>query len=149
MVRIKSQYCLGIPQYDQCSSNSMCACFHEVNANGTALCLNRFVTCSQLVACDSSNNYCFKPNHQCLHHPQCNNRPVCYPVPSFNKQLCPIMTSKNAITMTYVQKKRLKLDLTKLKMNPLFVKVILPLNCDFYDISVFEFLYLIFRLYFL
>ncbi|CAF4397466.1 unnamed protein product, partial [Rotaria sp. Silwood2] len=91
-VRVKSQYCVGVPQYDQCSSNSMCACFYEVGANGTALCVNRFVTCSELVACYSSNNLCFKPNHRCLHHPRCNNHPVCYPVPSFNKQLCPIMT---------------------------------------------------------
>jgi hypothetical protein len=31
-----------------------------------------------------------------VHHPLCHNFPVCYPVPSYNRQLCPPITSKRA-----------------------------------------------------
>ncbi|CAF1508231.1 unnamed protein product, partial [Rotaria sordida] len=70
-VRVKSQFCNGIAQYNQCSLNSACACFHIA------------------VACKSPDNLCDEPNQRCIHHPLCHNRPVCYPVPRFNEQLCP------------------------------------------------------------
>ncbi|CAF1302892.1 unnamed protein product [Rotaria sordida] len=88
-VRVKSQFCPGINQYDRCSLNSACACFHIAGAIDVGICSDEFVDCSELVACESSNNLCREPNHRCVHHPQCHNRPVCYPVPSFNRQLCP------------------------------------------------------------
>ncbi|CAF0791768.1 unnamed protein product [Rotaria sordida] len=88
-VRVKSQYCPEIAQYDRCSLNSACACFHIAGAINVGICSDEFVDCSELVACESSNNLCREPNHRCVHHPRCHNLPVCYPVPSFNRQLCP------------------------------------------------------------
>ncbi|CAF1355131.1 unnamed protein product, partial [Rotaria sordida] len=43
------------------------------------------------------NNLRFKP-HRCVHHPQCHNLPVCYPVPSYNRQLCPPIAVVNTTT---------------------------------------------------
>ncbi|CAF1007316.1 unnamed protein product, partial [Rotaria sordida] len=34
----------------------------------------------------------------CVHHPRCRTLPVCYPVPSFNPQLCPPIPIKNTTT---------------------------------------------------
>ncbi|CAF1512577.1 unnamed protein product, partial [Rotaria sordida] len=36
----------------------------------------------------------------CVHHPRCHNFSVCYPVPSFNEQLCPPMATTNTSTTT-------------------------------------------------
>ncbi|CAF0986918.1 unnamed protein product, partial [Rotaria sordida] len=37
---------------------------------------------------------------RCVHHPRCHNLPVCYPVPSFNRQLCPPRATMNTSTTT-------------------------------------------------
>ncbi|CAF1314240.1 unnamed protein product [Rotaria sordida] len=98
LVRVKSQFCRGIAQYDRCSLNSACACFHIPGAIDVGICTDEFVDCSELVACKSSNNHCFEPNHECVHHPRCHNLPVCYPVPSFNQQFCPPIAMANTTT---------------------------------------------------
>ncbi|CAF5127384.1 unnamed protein product, partial [Rotaria magnacalcarata] len=49
----------------------------------------------ELVACDGPNNICLQPNHRCVHHPRCHSAPVCYPIPSFNQQLCPPLSSNS------------------------------------------------------
>ncbi|CAF1004503.1 unnamed protein product, partial [Rotaria sordida] len=100
LVRVKSQFCTGITQYDRCSLNSACACFHIAGAIDVGICSDEFVDCSELVACESSNNLCREPNHRCVHHPRCHNLPVCYPVPSFNRQLCPPRATMNTSTTT-------------------------------------------------
>ncbi|CAF1290930.1 unnamed protein product, partial [Rotaria sordida] len=101
-VRVKSQFCHGISQYNRCSPNSACACFQIAGAIDVGICTDEFVICSELVACESSNNLCREPNHRCIHHPRCHNLPVCYPVPSFNRQLCPPIATTNPTTGTTI-----------------------------------------------
>ncbi|CAF4397569.1 unnamed protein product, partial [Rotaria sp. Silwood2] len=79
-------------QYDRCSSNNACACFHEAGAIETGICLDRFLDCAELVPCERPNNVCKAPGHRCVHHPLCHELPVCYPVPDFNRYLCPSIT---------------------------------------------------------
>ncbi|CAF1285420.1 unnamed protein product [Rotaria sordida] len=47
------------------------------------------------------NNFPFKP-YRCIHHPRCHNLPVCYPVPSFNRQLCPLIATMNTTTASTI-----------------------------------------------
>ncbi|CAF4609818.1 unnamed protein product [Rotaria sp. Silwood1] len=89
LVRVKSQFCHGISQYDRCSPNSACACFYIAGAIDIGICSDEFVDCSELVTCEQPDNLCHEPKHRCVHHPRCRNLPVCYPVSSFNRQLCP------------------------------------------------------------
>ncbi|CAF5019074.1 unnamed protein product, partial [Rotaria sp. Silwood1] len=84
---IKSQICHGVSQYGQCSTNGACGCFHMAGAVDTGICTFQLVDCSELRPC--TNNRCDEPDHICVHHPQCHQLPVCYPVPSYNKKLCP------------------------------------------------------------
>ncbi|CAF4380083.1 unnamed protein product, partial [Rotaria sp. Silwood2] len=102
LVRVKSQYCRGISQYDRCSPNSGCACFYIAGAIDIGICSDQFVDCSELVPCEHSSNLCREPGHTCVHHPQCHNLPVCYPVPSFNQQLCPPIQMINTTTTTTI-----------------------------------------------
>ncbi|CAM2713958.1 unnamed protein product [Rotaria socialis] len=94
-VRVKSQQCDGMSQYDRCSRNSACACFHLPGASNSGICTDRYaVTCSELTPCHHSTNNCSQSDHICLHHPQCRDIPVCYPIPNYNKQFCsPIATT--------------------------------------------------------
>ncbi|CAF1400103.1 unnamed protein product [Rotaria sordida] len=46
------------------------------------------------------DNSCYNPEHRCVHHPRCQNKPVCYPVPSFNQYLCPPKATNATITTT-------------------------------------------------
>ncbi|CAF1483211.1 unnamed protein product, partial [Rotaria sordida] len=78
VVRVKSQFCHGISQYDRCSPNSACTCFYIAGALGVGIC-----------------------GDECVHHPRCHNLPVCYPIPSFNQKLCPPITTTNT-TMTTI-----------------------------------------------
>ncbi|CAF1084424.1 unnamed protein product [Rotaria sordida] len=39
---------------------------------------------------------------RCVHHPRCHNLPVCYPVPSFNRQLCPLIATMNSTTTSTI-----------------------------------------------
>ena len=105
LVRVKSQFCPGIAQYDRCSLNSACACFHIAGAIDVGICTDEFIDCSELVPCERSNNLCHEPNHRCVHHPRYNNLPVCYSVPSFNRQLCPPITSKKTNSDLQIQVK--------------------------------------------
>ncbi|CAF3994779.1 unnamed protein product, partial [Rotaria sp. Silwood1] len=92
LVRVNSQLCHGVPQYDQCSTNSACGCFHMAGAIETGICVFDLMDCSELVPCDRTNNRCYEPEHRCVHHPQCHTLPVCYPVPRYNKKVCPPIT---------------------------------------------------------
>ncbi|CAF1504263.1 unnamed protein product, partial [Rotaria sordida] len=62
------------------------------------ICADEFADCSELVPCERSNNLCHEPNHRCVHHSRCNNLPVCYSIPSFNRQLCPPIATTNTTT---------------------------------------------------
>ncbi|CAF1098033.1 unnamed protein product [Adineta steineri] len=95
------------PQYGECSTNSACGCFHVIGAsNDTGICGFRWLACSHLVLCNSSDYSCTQPNTTCVQHPQCNNLPVCYPVAMTDQSICPPMKNKihlkweqNAITV--------------------------------------------------
>ncbi|CAF1578399.1 unnamed protein product [Rotaria sordida] len=39
---------------------------------------------------------------RCVHHPRCHSLPVCYPVPSFNQQLCPPIATINGTTTSKI-----------------------------------------------
>ncbi|CAF3476212.1 unnamed protein product [Rotaria socialis] len=94
IVQVNSQLCDGMSQCDRCSRNSACACFHLPGASNTGICTDRYaVTCSELVPCNPTTNHCSQSDHTCVHHPQCRDIPVCYPVPDYNKQFCQPMSS--------------------------------------------------------
>ncbi|CAF0815057.1 unnamed protein product [Adineta steineri] len=106
-VQIKSQICEKKPQYSECSTNSACGCFCVIGAhNDAGICGFRWLACSRLVLCNSSNNLCSQPNTTCVQHPECNDLPVCYPVTMTDQSICPPMKNKtnlewkqNGITM--------------------------------------------------
>ncbi|CAF0928731.1 unnamed protein product [Adineta steineri] len=95
-VQINSQICKKTPQYGECSTNSACGCFHVIGANNdTGICGFRWLACSHLLLCNSSDNPCSQPNTTCVQHPQCNHLPVCYPVTMTDQSICPPMKNKN------------------------------------------------------
>ncbi|CAF0722125.1 unnamed protein product [Adineta steineri] len=51
-------------------------------------------TCSRLLRCNSSDNSCLQPNTICVHHPQCDDFPLCYPVTMIDQKMCPPMENK-------------------------------------------------------
>ncbi|CAF4210638.1 unnamed protein product, partial [Adineta steineri] len=95
------------PQYGECSTNSACGYFHITGANNDiGICGFRWLACSRLVLCNSSDNSCSQHNTTCVQHPQCNDLPVCYPVTMTDQSICPPMKDKtnlewkqNAITV--------------------------------------------------
>ncbi|CAF3742410.1 unnamed protein product [Rotaria socialis] len=98
LVQVKSQICHGVAQYAKCSPNTGCGCLHIPGAINVGICSYEFlVECSELVKCDH-NNLCYEPDHRCFHHPRCQSSPVCYPVPTYNRQLCPPITMTNITT---------------------------------------------------
>ncbi|CAF1267063.1 unnamed protein product [Rotaria magnacalcarata] len=100
LVRVKSQICYGIAQYDKCSPNTGCSCLHIPGAINVGFCSYEFLAdCSELVKCDH-NSICYEPDHRCVYHPRCQSAPVCYPVPTYNRQLCPPITMTNVTTTT-------------------------------------------------
>ncbi|CAM4907242.1 unnamed protein product [Rotaria socialis] len=100
IIQVKSQICNGMAQYDRCSANAGCACLHIAGAINVGICSYlSLARCAELVNCDH-NNVCYEPEHTCVHHPQCQSAPVCFPVPIFNRQLCPLLTMTNATTTT-------------------------------------------------
>ncbi|CAF3523245.1 unnamed protein product [Adineta steineri] len=102
MLRIKSQICEKTAQYGECSTNSACGCFHVIGANNnTGIYGFRWLACSHLVLCKSSDNSCSQSDTICVRHPQCNNLPVCYPVTMTDQSICPPM--KNKINLKWKQ----------------------------------------------
>ncbi|CAF4140264.1 unnamed protein product, partial [Rotaria magnacalcarata] len=95
IVRVHSQSCDGISQYDRYSQNPVCACFHLPGVSNTDIYTDRYaVTCSELTSCNHSTNHCSQPDHKCVQHPKCRDIPVCYPMPNYNQQFCtPIPTT--------------------------------------------------------
>ncbi|CAF4252375.1 unnamed protein product, partial [Rotaria magnacalcarata] len=79
-------------QYERCSTNAGCACLHIADSISVGICsyLSSITVCSQLVKCDTYNR-CYAPNHECTYHPKCQSTPLCFPVSSFNRALCPLI----------------------------------------------------------
>ncbi|CAM4781959.1 unnamed protein product [Rotaria magnacalcarata] len=90
IVRAKYQSCDGLIEYAPCSTHSACACFRIIASPNSSICVDQFLlSCSELVQCEGSNNTCSESEHLCVNHSRCPDFYVCYPVPSFNEQLCP------------------------------------------------------------
>ncbi|CAF1333556.1 unnamed protein product [Adineta steineri] len=88
-IQVQSQTCNGISQYEQCSTNSACACFSMTDANDTGICALLSMDCASLLPCDFSNNTCHQSNTMCVRHPRCHDHPVCYPKSMTDKEICP------------------------------------------------------------
>ncbi|CAF4351507.1 unnamed protein product, partial [Adineta steineri] len=89
--QVKSQLCRKTPQYGSCSTNSACGCFHMVGTNDDAgVCGFLWPTCYRLVPCNSSGKPC-QSNTICVRHPECDDRPLCYPVEMIDQTMCPPM----------------------------------------------------------
>ncbi|CAF4025886.1 unnamed protein product [Adineta steineri] len=94
-VQIKSQLCEKTAQYGECSTNIACGCFHMIGtSDNTGVYGFLWPTCSRLVPCNSSDNSCRQSNTICVQHPQCNDLPLCYPVPMIDQTICPPMINK-------------------------------------------------------
>ena len=89
-----SQDCHGKSQYEPCSTSGVCGCFHRVGNSDSSICGFLWLTCSELVSCEHSNNICYQPDHICVRHPRCFDHPVCYPLSKANQQICPSIASK-------------------------------------------------------
>ncbi|CAF0934945.1 unnamed protein product [Adineta steineri] len=63
----------------------------------TGVCGFLWPTCSRLVRCHSSDNSCRQPNTICVHHPQCDDFPICYPVTMIDYKMCPPMKNKSIL----------------------------------------------------
>ncbi|CAF0718848.1 unnamed protein product [Adineta steineri] len=101
-VQINSEICEKTPQYGECSTNSACGCFHMVGADDNAgVCGFLWPTCSRLLRCNSSDNSCLQPNTICVHHPQCDDFPICYPTAMIGQNMCP--PTKNKINLKWKQ----------------------------------------------
>ncbi|CAF1353463.1 unnamed protein product [Adineta steineri] len=99
-VQIKSQICEKTSQYGECSTNSACGCFHMLGANdNTGVCGFLWPTCSRLVTCNSSDNSCLQSSTICVHHPQCDDRPLCYPTAMIHENKINLKWTQNAITV--------------------------------------------------
>jgi hypothetical protein len=90
-VNVKSQTCQGTYQYAQCSSNSACGCLSLPFADNIGICALLGVSCSRLSPCQSDDS-CEKTDHICVRHPQCDSRPLCYPLTMTDQRLCPSTT---------------------------------------------------------
>ncbi len=100
---MKSQKCYGTSQYDRCSMNSACGCFHLPGANNTGICAFLWETCSELVSCINSNKACYEPDHICVHHPRCFLHPVCYPMSRIDRLFCPPIASRRINSHLWIQ----------------------------------------------
>ncbi|CAF1373451.1 unnamed protein product, partial [Rotaria sordida] len=100
IVRVHSQVCLTMSQYDRCSLNPACGCLHMVGTADVGICVFKYVTCSELVPCESSSNLCHDPEYTCVHHPRCHNLPVCYPIRMMDQGICPPIPMTKTTTKT-------------------------------------------------
>lgn len=94
--------CEGASQYDRCSTNNACGCFHRINTNESSICGFLWTSCSRLEPCRPSDHICDQKDSICVQHPRCHNRPVCYPLSMMNQQICPSITSKERIVSRFV-----------------------------------------------
>jgi hypothetical protein len=104
VARVKSQLCHGISQSDRCSTNGICSCLQMAGAAiDTGICGVFLGSCSELVACKISNNFCHEPDSICVHLPRCFLHPVCLPKWMTDQRACPPIASKRIISDLQVQ----------------------------------------------
>ncbi|CAF1104551.1 unnamed protein product [Rotaria sordida] len=89
IVQVKSQICQEFAQYDKCSTNNACGCFHMTDVGNIGMCGFLEIDCSQVKPCNSSNNACNLSDSICVRHPRCNDLPLCYPLSMIDQRICP------------------------------------------------------------
>ncbi|CAF1632950.1 unnamed protein product [Rotaria magnacalcarata] len=99
IIRAKYRSCDGLAEYASCSTHSACICFRTITSPSSSICADEFLlSCSELVQCEGLNNTCDESEHFCVNHPRCHDFPICYPVPNFNEQLCPPISTTTTTT---------------------------------------------------
>ena len=94
VVRVKSHICHGVSQNDRCSTSGICSCFQIAGAaTDTGICGFFLGSCSELVSCEFSNNFCYEPDSICVHLPRCFLHPVCLPKSMTDQRVCPQIIS--------------------------------------------------------
>ncbi|CAF4337304.1 unnamed protein product [Rotaria socialis] len=89
--RARARVCEGALQYDRCSLNTACGCLPLSSNDNNAICAYLGIGCSELNSCAMDNQTCFEPNHVCVKHTRCHNRPLCYPIDMATHDMCPTM----------------------------------------------------------
>lgn len=89
IVLVNGQTCSGTYPYGPCSSNSACGCLPLSFTDDVGICAVLGMSCARLSPCRSSDHSCDSPNHICVQHPQCDSRPLCYPLVMVDQRLCP------------------------------------------------------------
>ncbi|CAF5218812.1 unnamed protein product, partial [Rotaria magnacalcarata] len=64
------------------------------------MCGFRWLTCSELNSCMPNTHMCLEPNHVCVHHPDCQDLPLCYPLAMTSHELCPPISPTTTTTTT-------------------------------------------------
>ncbi|CAF4441471.1 unnamed protein product, partial [Rotaria socialis] len=89
----RAQICLGTSQYNQCSSNTACACLPLINTVNEGVCAYLHVKCSELISCANDNRTCYRPGHLCVNHSRWHSAPICYPMDMTLQMFCPPVPS--------------------------------------------------------
>lgn len=75
-----------------------CAYLQMVGAAaGAGVYAFRWLDCSELVPCQPPYNSCDEPGAICIHHPECEDAALCYPVSMTDKRICPTMSSETTM----------------------------------------------------
>ncbi|CAF2027457.1 unnamed protein product [Rotaria magnacalcarata] len=89
----RAQICQSASQYEQCSSNTACACLRLMNTVNDGICAYLRVKCSELISCANNNRTCYRPDHICVNHSRCHSTPLCYPIDMTLQIFCPPIPS--------------------------------------------------------
>ncbi|CAF3612396.1 unnamed protein product [Rotaria socialis] len=89
----RAQICQGTSQYNQCSSNTACACLPLINTVNEGVCAYLHVKCSELISCANDNRTCYRPGHLCVNHSRWHSAPICYPMDMTLQMFCPPVPS--------------------------------------------------------
>ncbi|CAF1351959.1 unnamed protein product [Rotaria magnacalcarata] len=93
----RAQICQGASQYNQCSSNTACACLSLMNTVNDGVCAYLHVKCSESISCANDNRTCYRPDHLCVNHSRCHSAPICYPIDMTLQMFCPPIPSMTMI----------------------------------------------------
>ncbi|CAF1557138.1 unnamed protein product, partial [Adineta ricciae] len=99
--QVNCQTCDSTIPYARCSTNSACGCLPMVGADNIGICAFLWKFCSQLLPCGSSQG-CSEPDHVCVQHSRCSNKPLCYPVSMMNDNICPPQLTVMNTTMATI-----------------------------------------------
>ncbi|CAF0931267.1 unnamed protein product [Adineta steineri] len=74
-----------------CSSNLNCDCFSLTSNSSVGICALATLSCESFVRCNMDNVTCSIDSTICVNSARCG-KPICYPLPLANKQICPPKT---------------------------------------------------------